>query len=120
MPFNRQLIPAQKALDKLGVTVKKAKGATLGSFSGGVVVTTYHQLKGLEFDHVVIMGLHDAQYPGRLLENVPEEDQADEENLLRRVLYVAMTRAKESATLVGSEPFCRFLKDVPDDLIEKV
>jgi len=120
MPFNRQLIPAQKALEKLGVTVKKAKGATLGSFSGGVVVTTYHQLKGLEFDHVVIMGLHDAQYPGRLLENVPEEDQADEENLLRRVLYVAMTRAKESVTLVGSDPFCRFLKDVPAELIEKV
>lgn len=120
MPFNRQLFPAQKALEKLGVTVKKAKGATLGSFDGGVVVTTYHQLKGLEFDHVVIMGLHDAQYPGRLLENVPEEDQADEENLLRRVLYVAMTRAKESVTLVGSDPFCRFLKDVPDDLIQKV
>jgi superfamily I DNA/RNA helicase len=120
MPFNKQLIPAQKALEKLGVTVKKAKGATLGSFDGGVVVTTYHQLKGLEFDHVVVMGLHDAQYPGRLLEKVPEEDQADEENLLRRVLYVAMTRAKESVTLVGSDPFCRFLKDVPDGLTEKV
>lgn len=118
LPFNRQLIPAQKALEKKGVTVKKAKGASLGGLGGGVVVTTYHQLKGLEFDHVVIMGLHDAQYPGRLLENIAEEDQADEENLLRRVLYVAMTRAKQSAALVGSEPFCRFLKDVPDQLIE--
>lgn len=119
MPFNKQLIPAQKALEKLGVTVKKAKGATLGSFDGGIVVTTYHQLKGLEFDHVVVMGLHDAQYPGRLLEKIPEEDRAGEENLLRRVLYVAMTRAKQSVTLVGSDPFCRFLKDVPDHLIEK-
>lgn len=120
LPFNRQLIPAQKTLEKLGVTVKKAKGAALGSFDGGVVVTTYHQLKGLEFDHVVIMGLHDAQFPGRLLENIAEEDQAEEENLLRRVLYVAMTRAKNSVTLVGSDPFCRFFSDVPGELIDKL
>ena len=120
LPFNRQLIPAQKTLEKLGVTVKKAKGAALGSFDGGVVVTTYHQLKGLEFDHVVVMGLHDAQYPGRLIENIAQEDQSDEESLLCRVLYVAMTRAKESVTLVGSEPFCRFFRDVPDELIEKL
>lgn len=117
LPFNRQLIPAQKALESRGVKVRKAKGASLGGFDGGVVVTTYHQLKGLEFDHVVVMGLHDAQYPGRLLENVAEEDRPEEESLLRRVLYVAMTRAKESVTLVGSDPLCRFLVDVPEDAV---
>lgn len=118
MPFARQLYPAHKALEKRGMTVKKAKGASLGGFTGGVVVTTYHQLKGLEFDHVVIMGLHDTQYPGRLLENIAEEDMAQETSLLRRVLYVAMTRAKQSVTLVGSLPFCRFFDCVPDEYLE--
>ncbi|MBZ9566125.1 3'-5' exonuclease [Modicisalibacter tunisiensis] len=120
LPFSRQLYPAQKALEKRGLTVKKVKGAGLGSFSGGVAVTTYHQLKGLEFDHVVIMGLHDAQYPGRILEGVAREDMDQEASLLRRVLYVAMTRAKQSVTLVGSLPFCRFFEDVPETLLDSV
>lgn len=120
LPFSRQLFPAQKALEKRGLSVKKAKGAVLGNFGGGVVVTTFHQLKGLEFDHVVIMGLHDAQYPGRVLEKLPEEDRDDESNLMRRVLYVAMTRARQSVTLVGSEPFCRFFDAVPAELMERL
>jgi superfamily I DNA/RNA helicase len=118
LPFSKQLYPAQKALEKRGLTVKAAKGAGLGNFSGGVVVTTYHQLKGLEFDHVVIMGLHDSQYPGRLIEKVPEEDQNEELEMAKRVLYVAMTRAKQSVTLVGSAPFCRLFEDVPEEYFE--
>lgn len=120
LPFSRQLYPAQKALEKRGVSVKAAKGASLGNFNGGVVVTTYHQLKGLEFDHVVIMGLHDAQYPGRLLERIPEEDRDDEVQLLRRLLYVAMTRAKSSVAVIGSVPFCRFFSGVPDEHFEHI
>lgn len=120
LPFSRQLYPAKQALQKRGVKAENVKGVGLGNFEGGVAVTTYHQLKGLEFDHVVIMGLHDVQYPGRLLNNIPEEDQLEEEQLLQRVLYVAMTRAKKSVALVGSEPFCRFFNDIPDELFEVI
>lgn len=120
LPFTRQLYPAQKALEKRGVTVKKVKGTKLGSFTGGVAVTTYHQLKGLEFDHVVIMGLHDVQYPGRILDSISREDVEQEASLMRRVLYVAMTRAKQSVTLVGSLPFCRFFDDVPEELFDSI
>ena len=66
------------------------------------------------------MGLHDAQYPGRVLEKLPEEDRDDESNLMRRVLYVAMTRARQGVTLVGSEPFCRFFDAVPTELLERL
>jgi len=118
LPFSKQLYPASKALEKRGLKAKNVKGAGLGKFSGGVVVTTFHQLKGLEFDHVVIMGLHDAQYPGRLLDNVDEEDRLEEINLMKRVLYVAMTRARKSVTLVGSKPFCRLFDEVPDELYQ--
>ncbi|WP_277809997.1 3'-5' exonuclease [Chromohalobacter canadensis] len=120
LPFSRQLYPAQKALEQRGLNVKKVKGAGLGGFVGGVAVTTYHQLKGLEFDHVIIMGLHDAQYPGRLLESVAMEDMDQEASMLRRVLYVAMTRAKQSVTLVGSLPFCRFYDDVPEEMFNSI
>lgn len=120
LPFSRQLYPAQKALEERGLNVKKVKGAGLGGFKGGVAVTTYHQLKGLEFDHVIIMGLHDAQYPGRILESVAMEDMDQEASILRRVLYVAMTRAKQSVTMVGSLPFCRFFEDVPEELFDSI
>ncbi|MCI5123411.1 MAG: hypothetical protein D3925_02770 [Candidatus Electrothrix sp. AR5] len=116
LPFNNQLYPAKKALEKRGRSVTLAKGKKLGSIKGGIIVTTYHQLKGLEFDYVVIMGLHDTQYPGRLLLDIPEEDHAEEEQLMKRLLYVAMTRAKSTVTLVGSEPFCRFFNDIPKEL----
>lgn len=116
LPFSKQLYPAREALNSRNLRTEIAKGAKLGKLPPGVFVTTYHQLKGLEFDHVVILGLHDAQYPGRLLSNVPEEDRAEEEELMKRVLYVAMTRAKKTVTLVGSKPFCRFFNNVPESL----
>lgn len=109
LPFSNQVYPVQQALKKRGIeTVKAARGKSLGNFDGGIVVTTYHQLKGLEFDHVVILGLHDSQYPARLLTQIPEEDQLNELEMMQRILYVVMTRAKASVTLVGSNPFCRF------------
>ena len=116
LPFSKQLYPTKKALKARGLDADVAKGTKLGKLPPGIFVTTYHQLKGLEFDHVVILGLHDAQYPGRLLSTIPEEDQLEEEQLMRRVLYVAMTRAKKTVALVGSKPFCRFFNDVPENL----
>lgn len=118
MPFSNQCYPAQKALEQRGLTVKAVKGASLGKLDGGIVVTTYHQLKGLEFDHVIIMGLHDTQYPERLISQIAESDVQNEIDVMKRVLYVAMTRAKQSVTLVGSNPFCRFFNDIPNELFE--
>ena len=118
LPFNRQLYPAVKALEKRGVNAKSVKGTSIGSFKGGIAVTTYHQLKGLEFDHVVIMGLHDAQFPGRLVDDVAKEDRKAELDILSRLLFMVMTRTKQSLTLVGSKPFCRFLDGVPTELLE--
>ena len=121
LPFANQVYPVQQALKKRGITtVKAARGKSLGNFDGGIVVTTYHQLKGLEFDHVVILGLHDSQYPARLLTKIPEEDQLNELEMMQRILYVVMTRAKASVTLVGSNPFCRFFDDVPNELFESI
>jgi len=118
MPFNKQLYPAVKALEKRGARATAVKGNRIGNFSGGIAVTTYHQLKGLEFDHVVIMGLHDTQFPERLLEKVPEEDHQLVLDTLSRLLFMVMTRAKKSLTLVGNQPLCRFITNIPSELIE--
>ena len=53
-----------------------------------VKVMTIHTAKGLEFDTVFVPGLVEGQFPSSRLRN---EDEYEEE---RRLLYVAMTRAK--------------------------
>ena len=112
LPFSRQLYPAYNQLTSLGLKAQKAKGDALGRISSGVVVTNYHQLKGLEFDHVVLFGLDDKTFPGRYLEKTLADDILEEEKVLRKLLYVAMTRAKETLTIVGGTPFCRFFNEI--------
>lgn len=59
-----------------------------------VSVMTLHMSKGLEFDHVFIMGLEDGLLPHS---RSMETDHALEEE--RRLLYVGMTRARKKAYL---------------------
>ncbi|MBE1424854.1 superfamily I DNA/RNA helicase [Desulfomicrobium macestii] len=120
MPFSKQVFGAQNGLKKAGITPSTAKGSKLGQFTNGIVVTTYHQLKGLEFDHIVIMGLDDKNFPGRFLDQSLQNEIEEDEQILRRLLYVAMTRAKKSLTLVGNDPFCRFFENVPTELFEEI
>ena len=54
-----------------------------------VKLMTIHQAKGLEFKYVFVVGLEDGFYPLSYYKN---EDEIEEE---RRILYVAITRAKE-------------------------
>ncbi|MBN2435108.1 MAG: ATP-dependent helicase [Spirochaetes bacterium] len=53
-------------------------------FNDNVNFSTFHSSKGLEYDHVIICGLHNSQVPSPL--NCLEEE--------RRLMYVAITRAR--------------------------
>ena len=95
----------------------------------GVTLITLHSTKGLEFDHVFLTGLEDGIAPhGRSLN---EEKGIEEE---RRLVYVGMTRARNSLTLSravyrrvfgneqqmrASQP-SRFLGEIPSELVETV
>ena len=68
-----------------------------GTGEGGVRVLTMHACKGLEFDRVYIPGLNEGVLPARQAWTL---DQIEEE---RRLLYVAMTRARQSLTLTWLE-----------------
>ena len=59
-----------------------------------VKLMTIHQAKGLEFKYVFIVGLEDGYYPCGGMVNCKEE--LEEE---RRILYVAITRAKTNCYL---------------------
>ena len=69
----------------------------------GLLLLTAHRAKGLEFDHVVVLdGGWDMQH---------RDEDADAS---RRLYYVAMTRAKQTLTLMsldGAHPFHEALRD---------
>lgn len=63
-------------------------------FSGAVTVSTIHQAKGLEWPAVIIADLREGVFPSN--RSLKSEQGIIEE---RRLMYVAMTRAKDSLTL---------------------
>jgi len=57
----------------------------LGVDNGKVPIVTVHQVKGLEFDYVFVVGLNEYKFP------MYRSDMAEE----KRLFYVALTRAKK-------------------------
>ncbi|MCR9247330.1 MAG: ATP-dependent helicase [bacterium] len=88
-----------------------------------VQLMTVHAAKGLEFDHVCIAGLEEGVFPS--FRSMEEPDALEEE---RRLCYVAITRARQTAMLsharermvagsMESMRPSRFFKELPKDTI---
>ena len=77
----------------------------------GVIFTTMHSAKGLEFKNVYIIGVNDGTVPHEksydMVEGQKKEDQIEEE---RRLMYVAITRAEENLCI--SIPTSKYGKKV--------
>jgi DNA helicase-2/ATP-dependent DNA helicase PcrA len=61
-----------------------------------LVLSTVHSAKGQEWDAVYILNVSDGSFPSEFATGKPELIEEE-----RRLLYVAMTRAKQSLTLVA-------------------
>ena len=95
----------------------------------GVTLITLHSTKGLEFDHVFLTGMEEGICPHS---RAIDEDKGIEEE--RRLVYVGMTRARQSLMLTravyrrifGNEQQLRaslpsrFLAEIPSELVETV
>jgi DNA helicase-2/ATP-dependent DNA helicase PcrA len=93
----------------------------------GVLLSTIHQAKGLEFDVVFIIMLCDGQFPSARSVETPEG--VEEE---RRLFYVAITRARDELYLTypkirvtrgtwaeQTQQPSRFLQELPGDLLDR-
>jgi len=91
-----------------------------------VTLMTLHSAKGLEFEHVFIVGMEESIFPHE--RSLFEQDELEEE---RRLAYVGITRAKENLYLTHSETrlffgmrqnnlISRFIEDIPSQLVTRI
>lgn len=106
--------------------VQSEAQSSLDLDKGVVTLMTVHAAKGLEFSEVFVVGLEEGLFPHS--RSIIDKEQLEEE---RRLMYVAMTRAKEKLYLSyarqrlffgqrnnGSPS--RFLSEIPESLVETV
>ncbi len=73
--------------------------AALRRSDANLTLATAHGTKGLEWDHVAVLGMTEVRFPSaRSLAEAADPERALEEE--RRLAYVAWTRARRSLTLV--------------------
>lgn len=90
-----------RSLTELTTAIRhhRARLAELRRDDAPLTLATAHSTKGLEFDHVGVVGLDAGRFPSaRSLRESAEPERALEEE--RRLAYVAWTRAHRSLTLV--------------------
>ncbi|HEX4804579.1 MAG TPA: ATP-dependent DNA helicase [Conexibacter sp.] len=97
----------------------------------GVQVLAMHAAQGLEFDHVYVLGLHAARMPGAhtrtlepiapalMKESLPHDDHAAHVAEMRRLLHVAMTRARRRLVLVHPQASDRGAAQPPSPFVEE-
>ncbi len=97
----------------------------------GVQVLAMHAAQGLEFDHVYVLGLHAARMPGAhtrtlepiapalMKEELPQDDHAAHVAEMRRLLHVAITRARRRLVLVHPQASDRGAAQPPSPFAEE-
>jgi superfamily I DNA/RNA helicase len=88
-------------LDSLRAAIVETRAllAELRRDDAPLTLATAHATKGLEFDHVVVVGMEAGRFPSaRAVAEADEPARAYEEE--RRLAYVAWTRARRSLTLL--------------------
>jgi DNA helicase-2/ATP-dependent DNA helicase PcrA len=93
----------------------------------GVRLMTVHSSKGLEFNHVFVVGLEQDLFPHKNIGNRKRSKEEEEEE--RRLFYVAVTRARtylhlsyaELRTIFGQKQInapSEFLQDIDDEIAD--
>lgn len=86
---------------------------------GGIYISTLHSAKGLEFDHLFIVGYEDFFSPGR--DSLRHRETTAHLISHLKLLYTAVTRAKKDLIITSSkDKYSRFLKCIDPSLLNIV
>lgn len=115
--------PLELLLSDLTLEALRVSNGEEEVVGGGVVLSSVHQAKGLEWRHLFLIGMNDGRFPSQRAirtEGLEEE---------RRLFYVACTRAMDELYICytltddGYSPFLkpsRFITELPSHLYEEV
>ena len=83
----------------------------------GIYLSTLHSAKGLEFDHVFIIGYEDFWSPGP--DYLSHRETSAHLLAHRKLLYTAISRARRALTIGSSvDKYSRFLNEIDASLLE--
>lgn len=103
-------------LNNSGIRATEIKRETSSGVADGVYVTTFHSVKGLEFDSVYIPYLNDGDFPGEdKLEAAESEDGVYANGL--KLLYVAVTRTVQSVVMSYSGELTRLFPSISENFV---
>ena len=96
-----------------------------------ILYTSAYDIKGLEFDHTFVIQFDNNHYPNKpkiddLLKNkdidesMLEDDINEIKNIEKKLLYVAMTRAKQNLYMLYSGEISQFASDFDKDDFEEL
>ncbi|WP_421617880.1 3'-5' exonuclease [Brevibacillus sp. TJ4] len=102
-----------KRLLTIGVPVEYVTKDQGSAIKQGVKLMTFHSAKGLEFDTALVIRLREKTVP-----SYDSNEDLDEETLAveRRLLYVAMTRAKSVLVMTYYQKRSRFVDEMDSSL----
>ncbi len=106
--FLEQVALVQSTDDKTG-----DRSQEIGDGRTPVALMTMHLAKGLEFDRVFIAGCVEGVLPHN--RSMGTDDELEEE---RRLMYVAMTRARTNLAISFYDIPSRFVSELPQELLE--
>lgn len=101
------------SLFQSGDTLKNK--SAISNKQSAVNLMTIHLAKGLEFDRVFIIGCNEGLLPHQM--SYRDDSEIEEE---RRLMYVAMTRARKELFLSFYNLPSRFLSEIPMEFVEFV
>jgi len=91
----------------------------LNNTLGGIYISTLHSAKGLEFDHVFIIGYDDFFAPGP--HSLSHRLTSAHLSAHRKLLYTAITRARKTLTITSSiNKYSPFLKEININLLNVI
>ena len=115
---NRGVDAIDDALGSRGFPVVKVRGRRDPFDQRALKVCTLSSVKGLEFDNVIILDLNEDEIP--YPPGFNDEDDAYHISTERRLLYTAMTRAREKLYLLSSGQPTRYLAEIHSELVDTV
>ncbi|HQT01969.1 MAG: DNA helicase [Thiotrichales bacterium 34-46-19] len=111
---NSEVARLIEGLEKQGISCFEIKTSDHNAPADAVKVATFHRVKGLEFDRVILASINKGLVPLEAATTNLGDDSAyeDAQNQERALLYVALTRAKKEAYILSYGEASEFLDDI--------